>query len=204
MATRGTPIDHLLSKKKPFTKQVPVVFDPDLGAEFETVRRDRDVAAIRAEANPDDSELAFRLLEADQALAAIRQRLDEEGAVVTFTFRGIGRAAYGKLADAHPPTAEQRAKGKAMNMDTPVNSETFPPVLIAACLVEPPLTAEEVQALWDDPNWNDAELGALYTAAIEVNGTRRTVDLGKGLRPTPSSATRSPTASNGESPTPSS
>jgi hypothetical protein len=191
--TRPLTFDHLRSQKKPVTKTIPVVLDPDLADEYETAKRARDVAAVRADARPADSELAFLLLEADQALEAVIARLEEEEAVVWFTFRGIGRAAYTALAGEHPPTAEQRAKARAMNSDATVNTDTFPPVLIAACLVDPPMTAEQAVGLWDDPNWNDAELGALYGAAIEVNGTRRNVDLlKKDLRPTRSSATKSP------------
>lgn len=190
---RPLTFDHLRSQKKPVTKTVPVVLDPDLADEYETVRRNRDVTAVRAEARPDDSELAFQLLEADQALAAVTARLEAEEAVVWFTFRGIGRAAYTALAGEHPPTAEQRTKARAQNVDATVNTDTFPPVLIAACLVDPPMTAEQAALIWDDPNWNDAELGALYGAAIEVNGTRRNIDLlKKDLRPTRPSATKSP------------
>jgi len=126
---------------------------------------------------------------------------------VWMTFRGIGRARYDALQERHPPTAEQQLKTKQqLGTDDKLawNPDTFPPALIAACLVEPKLTEEEVQRLWISDEWNQAELATLITTALEVNSTRRTVELGKDLRETRGSERKSSTARNGASRTQSS
>lgn len=187
--------DFLAGKKKPLTKTVTVVLDPDLAEEYEQLRQQRDMAHARTQVQPDNPEGHAQLLEADAALEACKVRLEEEDAVAYFTFRGIGRAAYEKLVDSHPPTAEQRTKAKAGGMgDLAWNHDTLPPALVAACLVEPQLSYEDVLDLWCSPDWNQAELAVLLNTAIEVNGSRRTVDLGKDFRPTHNSAARSRTA----------
>jgi hypothetical protein len=193
----GRPLtfDHLIGKKKPLTKRVPVVLDPDAAEEYEEARRAADLAHARVQVRPEDPESHAKLLEADAALAALRDRLEDEEAVVYFTFRGIGRAAYEKLVDLHPPTAEQRTKAKAGGLgDIAWNHDTLPPALVAACLIDPQLTDDQVLQLWNDPDWNQAELAQLLNAAIEVNGQRRTVELGKDSRQTRSSAAKSRTA----------
>lgn len=192
----GRPLtfDHLVGKKKPLTKTVPVVLDPDLAEVYEEARRARDLANARVQVR-DDAEAHAQLLDADRALEEVRQRLEDEGAVAYFKFRGIGRAAYEALVDRHPPTAEQRSQAKSKGLDGQAwNPDTLPQALVAACLVEPKLSADEVDQLWASPNWNQAELAVLLTTAIEVNGTRRTVDMGKDSRRTPASGGRSLTA----------
>lgn len=195
-AARPLTFDHLIGKKKPLTKTVPVVLDPDLAEEYEEVRRAADLAHARVSVSPDNAEAHAQLLEADAALQQLRQRLVDEDAVVTFRFRGIGRAAYEKLVDLHPATAEQRMKAKSQGITDGLawNTDTLPPALVAACCVEPPMTQEEAARLWSDPNWGQAELGQLLSAAIEVNGQRRTVELGKDFKRTPNSEAKSPTA----------
>lgn len=194
--SRPLTYDHLVGRKKPLTRSIPVVLDPGLAEEYNEIRSAAEVAAIRAQNRPDDTDAQFAHLEAEQALTAARARLDEAEAVVWFKFRGIGRHRYEALAEAHPPTELQRIKARAggMREDLPWNPETMPPALIAACLVEPQLTEEQAAALWNDPDWNQAELGHLFAAAIEVNGQRRTVELGKGSERTRSSGPKSPTA----------
>lgn len=200
---RPLTADFLAGKKKPLRKTVPVVLDPDLAEAYEEARRDRDMAQARVQVSPDNPESHAALLDADAKLAALRDQLESEDALAHFTFRGIGRGNYEAIVDKHPPTAEQRTKAKANGLgDLAWNHDTMPPVLVHACLVEvfiggekqPDMTLEEVQGLWDDPDWNQAELGVLLNAAIEVNGSRRVVELGKDSRVTRSSGAKSLTA----------
>jgi hypothetical protein len=55
--------------------------------------------------------------------------------------------------------------------------DKFAPVLIAACSLEPVMTTEEAQALFDDDNWNSAELGDLFNTALLCCTQRRQVEL---------------------------
>lgn len=196
MGDRPLTFDHLVGKKKPLTKTVPVVLDPDLAELHEEARRDRDVAHARVQVRGDDPEAAAQLLDADRRLEELRQQLEDADAIAYFTFRGIGRARYEALVDKHPPTLEQRTKAKATGMgELAWNHDTFPPALVAACVTEPAMTEEQVAQLWASEDWNQAELVTLLNAAIEVNGSRRTVELGKGSRrPTRSGGPKSATA----------
>ncbi len=190
-----SPLDHLLSRKKAVTKTVAIALDPELAEELEEARRARDAAVSRANARSTDSEAQAQLWEAEELYAKAEQRLIDEDAIAHFTFRGIGRAAYDALVDAHQPTPAHRAKAKSLGMgEIAWNPDTFPPALVAACLVEPKLTPDEMVALWGDDNWNQSELNAMLEAAITVNGTRRTIDLGKGSKVTQRSGRSSPTA----------
>jgi hypothetical protein len=195
MTDKPLTFDHLRSRKKPTTTSVTIVLDPDLYDTYDAARRRRDQAQAQAAARPDDSEAAAQLWEAQDSFDKVERRLEEEEALAVFTFRSIGRKAYDDLVADHPPTKDQRLKAKASGLgDIAWNHDTFPPALVAASLVEPALDAEQMAALWADPNWNQAELVALMNAAIEVNGTRRTVEVGKDWRATRTSGLRSPTA----------
>jgi hypothetical protein len=180
-------LDHLLSQKKATTETVEIVLDPELAEELAEARKTRDAAAARASVRTTDSEAPAQMWEAEETVARLERKVEEEEVAVYFTFRSIGRAAFDSLVAAHPAGAEQRARLKRFGVnaeDVPWDEESFPPAIIAASLVEPKLTEAEVRALWHADNWNQAELSALVIAAIKVNGVRRTADLGKGSRKT--------------------
>jgi hypothetical protein len=203
--TRPATYDHLRSKKKPIEKTVEIVLDAELAERFEEARTQVDIAQIRVNGNPTDVDLQLALEQAKAAVETLRTEIDENDAVVKITFRGIGRKAYDDLVADHPATLEQLSDAKKKGHDDlQFNLETFPPAIVAASSKEPKMTLEEVQAIWNSEDWNQVELGELFTAAMMVNGTRRTVDLGKGSRTTGSSVTRSSTARNGGSRTASS
>lgn len=213
MAGRPPTFDHLVSRKRPNTKVVAIALDPELAEQHAVAKRAQEMAAARAAGSSDDSERYTELWQAEAALAEIEARLRDEDAVAYFTLRSVGRAAYDAVVDTHQPTPAQRAKAKSLGIgEIAWNPDTFPPALVALCLesVEIPgrepekLTEEQVLAIWADDNWNQAELTTLLNAAAEVNGTRRTVELGKDWRRTLSSGPNSTTASSGGSPTASS
>lgn len=118
-------------------------------------------------------------MKADAAADAAEKAL--EPSVVWFEFRSIGRKAYDDLVKQHPPgEAENKEHLEQYKVPAPYNAESFAPALIAASLVEPALTVEQVQELFEDEAWNGAEIIQLWQAAQEVNSTRRVVELGKG------------------------
>lgn len=86
----------------------------------------------------------------------------DEHTEVTFTMRAVGRAVFRDLVETHP-------KG---DDDVPLaqwNSNTFPPALIAASCVSPPMSEAEAVELWSDPAWSQGELRNLFDAALDVN-----------------------------------
>lgn len=81
---------------------------------------------------------------------------------VVLKLKALGSQAYDDLLADNPPTAEQKKEGNTYNPDA------FAPALIAACLVEPKLSAEEATALWSSPEWSRGEVTELFMACIEV------------------------------------
>ena len=90
-----------------------------------------------------------------------RERMRE--AEVPFTFRALGRKAWSDLVADHPSTNE----GEAWDADT------LPPALVAACAIDPVMTPEDVDALFEQLNEGQRE--DLIAAAWQVNGEATTV-----------------------------
>lgn len=182
--------EDLLNRKKPVTDTVEIPLDPGLAEELEDARKTRDVSAARAAVRQNDTEAQAQAWEAEEKVLRLEQRLRDEDAVAYFTFQAIGRAAYEAIVAAHPASAEQRIKLKRLGLKDDIvgqvawDEETFPPAIVAACLVEPNLTEDEVVALWRSDCWNQAELSKLVIAAIKINGTSRVTGLGKDSRKT--------------------
>lgn len=166
--TRPPTFDHLQKKTKP-TKRLTVVLDDDLAQQAEAATRALSDAQFGKSTKAEIARLEGAVKTANAAVAE---------ASVVLVFRSIGRRRYDEMVDEHPPTDEQQEKAKEQGGVAGYNPATFLPVLISESLIEPLLTLEQVNALWDE--WNNAEVMALINAAIEVNTTRRTADLGKG------------------------
>jgi hypothetical protein len=199
---RPATADHLRSRKQPATKTVEVVLDPALAEQVREAERRRDDADRRLAVRPDDPNIQTESWEAAAALETLRAQAVKQDAVVTVRFRSIGRHAWDDLIRQHPPTDAQTAEAKAAGMgDLNFNSDTFPPAVVAASLEDPKLTVDEVAEIWDSPDWNQAELGVLFGAALEVNNSRHTLDLGKDSGGTLATGRRSTGAAKKASPT---
>lgn len=187
MAERPQTYDHLRSKKKPHTATVVLALDADAAQEFEEAQKAARDAQVRAQAYPQNTQVQEDAAAAQARLDEMSENLDD--IVVSFTFRSIGRKKFEKMVLDHPPTSEQVARAnqyateKEKEGDEPLlshNPETFPVALIAACLVSPKMTEEEVQEMWDSDDWTGTELGTLFLAAQSVNIRRATLNLPKG------------------------
>lgn len=66
-----------------------------------------------------------------------------EQATRTFKFRALSRRRWRALLGAHPPLKQHKADGLDFN------PETFPVAAIAACAVEPSMTAEQAEQVAD-------------------------------------------------------
>ena len=89
---------------------------------------------------------------------------------VTFKVRALPRRKWTDLLAAHPPTPQQRKMEQRLDF----NPETFPTAAIAACLVEPKLSAEQVDELENgDEHGNggltDAQFNLLFNAVVSIN-----------------------------------
>lgn len=176
--SRKKPADRLKKRKKPEIT-LRICLDDDLVQEVEDLEAELELAKFN---KADTAEIESRLEDATA-------RRDAETEVLTL--RSIGRIAFRDLKREHPPTDEQVAEWqkahatpdptdpKVMIPATSVpefDTDTFPPALIAACLV-PPWTPEEVEDLTED--WNDSEFMQLWASAMAVCNVSRIGGWGK-------------------------
>lgn len=171
-AGRPPTFDHL-RKKKPMERVVRVPLDGDAVDAFQEAQLALGRAEMVKTADPlQAAKLAADTAELRAALDAARGSL--EATMVSMRFRSIGRKRYDKLVTEHPATDEQKAE----QPDAAWNLDTFPPALLSASCIEPPMTVEEATELFE--TWNVAEFMEIWTAALAVNTQRRVVELGKG------------------------
>lgn len=132
------------------------------------------------------------IAEKEAAVEEAKRAAEEADASVTLHLQGLPRDAYEALLLAHPPTAEQKKRQEAYDV------ETFSAAVVALCIVDPeveatPITAKDVESLasMDDDEqreflaalgrpmspadlaeawstWNQGEQGSLYQAALSV------------------------------------
>lgn len=155
---------------KPVTASVTLQLDGSLAAQQAEVRR-RLVAARQAAAQAMEvsedlgaslAEPATRPQDQVVQLEAQLEELEQAGqnTVATFTAQAIGQLAFEELALANPPTAQQ-AKD-----DLRWNPDTFGPALVAACMVDPEMTAQEAQQVWRE--WSPGVVNRLYRLCWDV------------------------------------
>lgn len=171
---------ELKKRKKPSVKRVPVVFDSEIAEEFNELNLEVTNAKEDMEMNPRNKELRTKYFDLKEKLDALLPKVEEQ--TVEFVFRSIGRARFDEVMESCPPTDKQLNDAKKKGEDVPLwNGDTFPPALVAACIVEPELTEDEVFEIWEDEDWNHAEVLSLFMAALEVNQSRNIANLGKGF-----------------------
>lgn len=91
--------------------------------------------------------------------------------------RAMGGEKYDDLEAAHPPEDDDvNAIGVPLNW----NPRTFPPALVAACLVDPVLSEAEVRQIFESPTWSKAELDRLFDSAYVLN--RETAGVTRHLK----------------------
>lgn len=174
-----TPKDRLASKKAN-VRRIWIPMDPEVAEAYEKAKEEFELAKIIA--NGDESEQNSVRLEATRTTFSEAEAALREDAVC-FQFRGIGRKKYDKLVGDHRPSERTKERVTELGGDprfTPFDPETFPPVIISASLIDPELTVGEVEGMYDDDDWNGAELTALLETALEANTEYRQVELGKG------------------------
>lgn len=94
---------------------------------------------------------------------------------VTFTFQALGRAELERLIAAHPPR-----EGNADDERAGRNVETFTKALICASLVEPELTPDEFDVVWDHEAWSEADFMAMSIEVAMLNNKAGVAEAGKG------------------------
>lgn len=144
-----TDLAELRDKFKPREKVVTLLTGGDLLAEHEDLSRR--LRGLLNRPSGDESE-------AREVAARIRAiEADLDATAMSFRFRGIGRNAFRRMLAEHPPADDRDG--------LPFDPESMAPHLIAACSVEPRMTADEARDLADmltDGSWD-----ALWTAAFD-------------------------------------
>lgn len=140
----------------PDRQQGRVCFDREAKAELlAVIARISDVAKPGMLDQPDEVE----------ALAQQARDLDStvEAATKTLTFARIPRRRWRELEQDHPATDEQ----KAINPRQTINPHTFEPAAAAICCVDPELTSEQAEWLYDflpDDEWSAQVFGPIWVA----------------------------------------
>lgn len=104
-----------------------------------------------------------------EVIEAARQRVEDTA--VRFYFRGLSPTRYNKLLADHPATEQDHERVQARGLGDTARwaLDDFPKALILAACVEPALTEDDVDEMWD--TWNDAELGAVFEVALAASTT---------------------------------
>lgn len=87
---------------------------------------------------------------------------DGEPEELEMLFRSIGYREYDKLVTKYPPTALQKKEGLTYDLDK------FGPALLSRVCVDPPMSLEDAETLWESEDWNRGEVMSLFFAAVEV------------------------------------
>jgi hypothetical protein len=149
MATAGQTRSaaEVLAKAQTRTGRVRLVLDGDLLDEHARLED-----ALDAASDGEKREIAEQIVDCEQRLA---------DAEVEFVFRGLGRPTWRKMVADHPPTDTQRAEGADFNVDT------FPFEAMAASLVDPAMTADQVREL--EEHLDEVQFSTLWSACIRAN-----------------------------------
>jgi hypothetical protein len=183
------PLDHLRSRKKPVSRRVAIATDSELADALNSAKLR--VAQLHEQLKT-DPKVSRDVPDAEDEVARLEDEIEPH--LAWFVARNMGVGAYEDLQSAHPPTPDQVKENRKKGLDLSWNPDTFPPALLAACVLyemptedggEPtlePLSEDFVKEMWDSPEWNQAEVMALFQAAIEVHSLRRIVEMGNASR----------------------
>lgn len=178
MADSEITYADLKKMKKPVTRVVPILMDPDIGRAYEDADLEYRMADITVKQKPEDKLALARLREAE----ALRDELYEamQEATIDFVFKPVNRTVMDDIIQKNPPTSKQAKEAAAKGQELSWNPDTMPAILVSESLTSPKLTIDEVNELWAEPEWNSAEQVAMFEAAMAVNNSRTNPALKKG------------------------
>ncbi len=169
-AAKQQTMATIIKKKRGVTKKIPIQIDGELASQIFELRQQITLA-----------EQFDRKHNEDDTAPKLQEKLDEliEGSKdteIVFVFKGIGRIPYDDLVELpeHQPSDEERKAGAHYN------PQTFPAALVAASCIDPEISPEQATEIFEDPEWNGAELQKLFFGALEVNTETADIPLSKG------------------------
>lgn len=163
-----TDFKSMIKKKKVKTTVAPILLEPDLADALDETQRLLGRLYVGGSKAGASEELKKKIAELEKQAEKQKKELEEH--TLYFRFRSIGRVGLDDMLSEHAPTKQQIAKAREQGeTDLQYNPDTFPVALIAASSYEPEMTLEEVQEMWDSPDWNTNELVLLFMKAQEAN-----------------------------------
>lgn len=168
-----------LKKKQASTVKVKISMSDDIATQLNEAENAVSLLQMQIMSDSENEDLKAKLASAEAKLTEARNLAEEDA--ITFVFRSIGRKAYDRLVTAHPPTDAAKAeavKQGANPEDLSWDPETFPPALMAAAIVHPHLSEEDIQEMWNSEDWSGTELQNLYYAAIAAQQKSRVIQMG--------------------------
>lgn len=155
-----------LDQAQPQGKTVPICLRGELVEEFERLDGELQEMA-RVETTAPSLSSGGRKRELAEKVEALRQEMLAKS--VPFRLQAIGRKAWNKLNDSHPPR-----EGNDSDRMRGFNDETFFPALIRATVVSPTLSADQWTKLLD-VQLSPGQFETLAGAAWDLN--RRGADI---------------------------
>ena len=186
---KSVPLDHLRGKKRPVVRHTDIFVDEGVAETINRAKLELETAEGIARNKSSDLAAQVRRDEARRELERLQDEAVENEQVVRFTFRGIGRKAFERLKEDHPPTPEQQKQAQEQGLAAGLEAELtrlqwdadkFPPALVAAASLDPKISHDEAWQLFHvSEDWNEAEVTALFVAALSAQQARDSADLGK-------------------------
>jgi hypothetical protein len=152
-------ITDILKRAKPRESTITVYLAGDEAAEIE--RLEHQLTELSDTWEPDSLASVNPGEKIAKQIGAARQRMQKSG--VEFRMRALGAQAWSDLVAAHPPKDQAQAWDPA----------TFPRALVSSCCVDPVMTAEQADDLFEV--LNQGQRSALMQAAFEVNAEATSV-----------------------------
>lgn len=168
-----------LKKKEASTAKVLITMSASVAEDLEDAENDLAMIQMRKMQGEEGPEFAAETKAAEEKVRIAKDAAKEDA--VEFVFRSVGRKAYDNIVTQNPPTDENRKEVEAQGGDPKTiqwNPYTFPQALVAASMIHPHMSEEEVVELWDSPEWGGNELQQLFYAALAVQQKNRVVQLG--------------------------
>lgn len=158
-------LQRLLERKTPITTSTELVIDAAAVEAANEARERADRLHIRASRRPNDEALTAEADEAEALAQELADTVQADGSIQRFRFQALGGRSWDALVKAHPVPAEHK------KLQVSWNPETFPSACVAACIVDPPLSAEDVEAMWQSDRFSNPQLARLFGTALEANTT---------------------------------
>lgn len=185
-------IDDILAKE-PEQRTVEFCTDRALREKLATAQHELNVARSKApkeRGDQDQADMSARQIEdLEERIETLTAEIEERG-LIRFTFAALEPSEYDELKGKHRPTEQQLTRARKEKRAQPeFNTDTFPPVLVAAACVkvESPsgsvdgLSIEDAERIWKSRAYNEAERAEMFNTAYFAQVTRTQVDLPKGV-----------------------